>query len=80
MRHTHERLTETINELKNWSVVTFSDRAILGYHRLQRQKLNVGGNDLKIAAIALELSAIVVTGNARDFGRVSGITLEHWSQ
>jgi tRNA(fMet)-specific endonuclease VapC len=79
--YAYERLTETINELKNWSVVTFSDRAILGYHRLQRQKLNVGGkNDLKIGAIALELSAIVVTGNARDFGRVSGITLEHWSQ
>ena len=35
--------------------------------------MNVGSNDLKIAASALENNAIVVTRNARDFGRVPGL-------
>ncbi|HKB03504.1 MAG TPA: type II toxin-antitoxin system VapC family toxin [Gemmataceae bacterium] len=76
----YNRLTEVVNELKNWPVVSFPEPAIRRYHTLKRQKLNVGGNDLKIAAIALEASAIVVTRNVRDFGRVAGLTLEDWSQ
>jgi tRNA(fMet)-specific endonuclease VapC len=78
--YAYDQLTGTINELKNWVVVSFPDPAILRYHTLQRQKLNIGGNDLKIAATALDLSAVVVTRNARDFGRVAGLTLEDWAQ
>ena len=40
-------------------------------------KLNVGKMDLKIAAIALELSATVVTNNAREFRRAKGLKLEN---
>jgi tRNA(fMet)-specific endonuclease VapC len=75
----YDRLTETITELRNWLVVPFPLPAMYRHNVLKRQKLNVGGNDLKIAAIALELSAIVVTRNARDFNRVGGLSLEDWS-
>jgi tRNA(fMet)-specific endonuclease VapC len=74
------RLTDLVDELKNWPVVTFSELAIRYCHTLKRQKLNIGGNDLKIAATALQASAIVVTRNVRDFGRVAGLTIEDWSQ
>lgn len=54
--------------------------AALGrFDQLTRAKLNVKGNDLRIAAIALEHSATVVTRNRRDFGRVSGLPFEDWS-
>jgi tRNA(fMet)-specific endonuclease VapC len=53
---------------------------LVGLSRPALQRLNVGSNDLKIAAIALENQAIVVTRNRRDFGRVAALTCEDWSQ
>ncbi len=41
--------------------------------------MNIGGNDLKIAAVALEAGGIVVTRNLRDFRRVPGLVCEDWS-
>ncbi len=57
----------------------FSAAAITRHAALKKQKLNVGGNDLKIAAIALETGATVVTRNRRDFSRIPGVTIEDWS-
>jgi tRNA(fMet)-specific endonuclease VapC len=42
-------------------------------------KLNVKHNDLRIAAIAKEIGATVVTRNRRDFSRVPGLILENWA-
>jgi tRNA(fMet)-specific endonuclease VapC len=75
----YSRLTDTLNELKNWSVVTFSTAAVIRYATLKKQKLNVGSNDLKIAAIAIETGATVVTRNRRDFTRIPGVVIEDWA-
>lgn len=49
------------------------------FDTLLKLKLNVGRSDLKIAAVALELGATVVTDNLRDFGRVPGLTVQDWT-
>lgn len=76
----YDRLTATLNELRDWAVVSFPPPAVARYATLKKAKLNVGSNDLRIAAIALELGAAVVTRNARDFGRVSGLVIVDWSR
>jgi tRNA(fMet)-specific endonuclease VapC len=42
-------------------------------------KLNVKHNDLRIAAVAKDIGATVVTRNRRDFGRVPGLMIEDWA-
>lgn len=74
----HGRLTDTLNELRNWPVVTFSSAAVARYAALKKSKLNVGASDLKVAAIALESGACVVTHNRRDFERIPGLQIVDW--
>lgn len=60
-------------------VFATSEAALDRFDQLVRLKLNVGKMDLKIAAVALELDATVVTDNAIDFGRVPGLKWEDWT-
>ena len=60
-------------------VLSFTEPAIQRFEQLLTLKLNVGRMDLRIAAIALEHAATVVTRNQRDFARVPGLVIEDWS-
>jgi len=75
----YTRIVETTVALARLRVLTFDVPAIARYRGLVALKLNVGKMDLRIAAIALETGATVVTRNARDFGRVPGLAIADWS-
>jgi tRNA(fMet)-specific endonuclease VapC len=62
-----------------FAIVPITELALRRFDLLVRAKLNVRYNDLRIAAIALELGATVATRNRRDFGRVPGLKVEDWS-
>ncbi len=80
IRIAYDRLpNELLPVWKRFFVVSFLEPAILRFRQLLRQKLNVRGMDLRIAAIALENGLIVVTRNRRDFGRVPALVIEDWS-
>jgi tRNA(fMet)-specific endonuclease VapC len=64
---------------REFEVLSFTEPAILRFDHLRSLRLNVGLMDLRIAAIALECSCIVVTSNTRDFGRVPGLTTVDWT-
>ena len=65
---------------RHYSVVlVWSDHAGVPIPHAASQRLNVGGMDLRIASIALELAATVVTANTRDFTRVPGLSVVDWS-
>lgn len=45
---------------------------------LEKGGAPIGANDLWIAAQALQLGAVLVTDNQREFSRVNGLALENW--
>jgi tRNA(fMet)-specific endonuclease VapC len=75
----YRRMAMAVVSLSGWTILPFSLQAMSRHVTLVRQRLNVGSNDLKIAATALECNAIVVTRNYRDFSRVGGLTIQDWS-
>lgn len=72
-------MARTVEYLAGWPVISYDQAAMTRRAAFHRMRLNVGSNDLKIAAIALEYQATVVTRNFRDFGRVPGLTIVDWS-
>jgi tRNA(fMet)-specific endonuclease VapC len=77
--HAYAKLLETLRFLNTIPIVAFEQPAEDQFQQLKAQNIRVGTRDLKIAAVALANSLIVVTRNRRDFGRVPGLTLEDWT-
>ncbi len=73
-------LTRDVLLLASFPLIAVTDAAVHRYDTLRRMKRNVGRNDLRLAALALELDAIVVTDNVRDFGRVPGLLWVDWTK
>ena len=75
----YRRLSRTVAFFGRMSIISFTEEAMVRFETLRAMKLNIGKMDQRIAAIALEEGAVVVTRNVRDFGRVPGLTIEDWS-
>jgi tRNA(fMet)-specific endonuclease VapC len=73
-------LVDSVVFLAKYSMFSTTDVAIIRYQQLVKMKFNVGRNDLRLAALALEFGATVVTNNARDFGRVPGLSWVDWTK
>jgi tRNA(fMet)-specific endonuclease VapC len=76
----YEQLVRTTLNLARLTILPYSLTAEAHFQRIRKIKLNVGSDDLRIAAIALEADATVVTANVRDFLRVPGLVVEDWTQ
>jgi tRNA(fMet)-specific endonuclease VapC len=76
----YERLLRLFEFLREWVVVPFDERAADEVHRLRKQRIRIGTQDLKIAGIALVQDALLLSANLRDFGRVPGLRVEDWLQ
>lgn len=72
-------LRKTINYLTDFELLDFDRDAQHYYMEFLRQKIRVGTQDLRIAAIALAKSGILLTRNRRDFERIPGLRFEDWS-
>ena len=72
-------LADAFMFLSQFPVYPLTESALDHFDRLVKLKLNVGRMDLKIAALALELGATVVSNNLCDFGRVPRLLVEDWT-
>jgi tRNA(fMet)-specific endonuclease VapC len=49
------------------------------FHGLKLQRIRVGSQDLRIAAITIANNGTLVTRNLSDFAKVPGLMLEDWT-
>jgi tRNA(fMet)-specific endonuclease VapC len=75
----YAHLGDAVVRLAKWRILPYTESAIARVTQLKALRLNVRLMDPRIAAIALENGAVVVTPNRRDFGRVPGLSIEDWS-
>ena len=61
------------------TVIGFDEIAQRLFKTLRTQKIRIGTQDLRIAAIALSREAILVTRNRQDFEAIPGLKIEDWS-
>ncbi len=79
LAHAYHRMTETIGALAIFRLLSFSETAIGRFESLRKQYPRIGGNDLRIASIAMEVPATLVTRNRVDFEPIEGLTIVDWS-
>ena len=74
----YAELQACINDLATWDVLPWSQDAADTFGALKKRLPNIGTLDLRIASIALEYDATVLTRNLKDFNRVPGLKFENW--
>ena len=72
-------LVGSVRLLNQMAIVPFDHGSEAQYQQLRAQRIGVGTQDLKIAAVALTNKLTLVTRNRRDFGQIPGITIDDWS-
>lgn len=75
----YTNLWDTLDDFKNLNILKFDQNAFTIYTEFRRQKIRIGTQDLRIAAIVLANNAILVTRNNRDFSQVPDLVQEDWT-
>ena len=73
-------LRDVVLYLSRLNLVDFSEDAYAHYLELRRQRIRIGTQDLRIAAIVLAENSILLTRNRRDFVQVPGLVFEDWTE
>ena len=75
----YTRLWDTLDDFKILNILKIDQNAFTIYTEFFRQRIRIGTQDLRIAAIVLANNAILVTRNNRDFSQVPGLVQEDWT-
>jgi tRNA(fMet)-specific endonuclease VapC len=75
----HAALVENVYYLSKWNILPYTEEADSIFRQLQKQRIRIGSQDLRIAAIALLHGFTVVTSNVRDFAQVPHLKIEDWT-
>jgi len=75
----YTRLWDTLDDFKILNILKIDQNAFTIYTEFFRQRIRIGTQDLRIAAIVLANNAILVTCNKQDFEKVPGLVQEDWT-
>lgn len=74
----YHQLFRVFEAFDDWDVLKWTNESADVYVGLVRQRLRVKTMDLKIAAIAIQNDATLLSRNLKDFVRVPGLVVEDW--
>lgn len=74
----YERLKSLFRFLRDWDIISWNIAAADAFSTLRKQKIRIGSQDLKIAAITLVHDALLLSANLRDYRKVPGLRVENW--
>jgi tRNA(fMet)-specific endonuclease VapC len=77
---TYASLHRAVTYFAQVNILDYTEDAAGYFVTLRAQRIRIGTQDLRIAAIALAVDGIVVTRNRRDFRQVPGLLVEDWSE
>lgn len=75
----YENFLKTVIFFRAVTIIPFDDNSQSIFKKFREEKIRVGTQDLRIAAIAISHDAIVVTRNQKDFGLIPSLRTEDWS-
>lgn len=75
----YQNLLATSLYFRTITVIGFDEQAQTIFKTLRAQKIRLGTQDLRIAAIALSRGATLVTRNRQDFAMIPVLKIEDWS-
>lgn len=75
----YQDLEYTLGYFTTLTVLSFTASVNAHYETLRHQKIRIGTQDLRIAAIVLSINGVLVTRNWKDFQQVPHLLLEDWS-
>jgi len=75
----YEMLAIVYASYQHMPVISFDQSAASRLEELRARGIRIGAMDLRIAAIALSRNLILVSSNATDFQKVSGLIIEDWT-
>ncbi len=71
-------LRRVLDSFCEWEVCDWSLSAAERFRRFRSDGIMIGSMDLKIACLALEQQATLLTSNAKDFAKVPNLVIEDW--
>ena len=75
----YERYQATLRYFSLVNVLPFTSVAAQRLEKLRAEKVRIGTQDLRIAAIVLSVNGVLITSNRRDFDKVPGLIIEDWN-
>lgn len=75
----HAALIQAILYFSQWNILLLDERADAIFRQLQKRRIRIGSQDLRIAAVALLHGFIVVTSNAADFIQMPHLSVADWT-
>ncbi len=74
----YAQFQDSLADLQRWTCLPWSTESADIFDGLRSAKLMIGTLDMRIASIALEYDATILTRNLVDFEKVPGLRVENW--